>query len=92
MKLTSSIAVATSSLAIVSLASTPVHARGCYPSLAATIIVNVLRGGGTEKQAWQAAYEEGNFNGTESCYLQIKGVIAKYAQSCEQCREMALRQ
>lgn len=72
-------AVAYSSLAIISLASTPAHAGGCYPSLAGSIIMNVVRGGGTEKQAWQAAYEEGSFNGTQNCYLQIKGYIAKYS-------------
>lgn len=78
MKLTASIAVAASSFAIVSLVGAPAQARGCYPSLAAQIVINVLRGGGTEKQAWQAAYEEGSFNGTESCYLQVRGYIAKY--------------
>jgi len=78
VRLTASLAITASILAIESLASVPAYARGCYPALAAENIQNVLRGGGTEKQAWQAAYEEGNFNGTESCYLQIKGYMAKY--------------
>jgi hypothetical protein len=55
----------------------PVLAGGCYPSLAATVVRQVLDGGGTSEQAIQAAYADGSYDGSETCLLRIKGVLKR---------------
>ena len=53
-------------------------AAGCYPSLAYNVMKNVLDGGGTWQQAWEASAQERYHDGSELCTLQIKGKWKQY--------------
>lgn len=59
------------------LSAEPAFARGCYPNSAAAAVRQVLDGGGTAEQALRAAYEDGTYDGSETCLLRIKGVLKR---------------
>lgn len=61
----------------VMLAVQPALALGCRPYTAAIVVRQVLDGGGTDEQALQAAYADGDYDGTETCLLRIKGVLKR---------------
>ena len=48
-------------------------AGGCYPNASAQVIESVLQGGGTLNQGAQAAAHESYYNGSDLCWLQIRG-------------------
>ncbi len=64
MKLFSSIAAA-AVIGTSFIAASPVKAGGCYPPIAAQIIDQVIKGGGSPKQAMDAAVSDGNINNQE---------------------------
>jgi len=53
----------------------PAQASGCYPSLAANVVANSIRGGLTPTQAFQEARASGSFNGTNGCAAQVIGYM-----------------
>ena len=52
---------------------------GCHPSLAAGVIVPILRVSGNLKLATQAARDEGYLDVTEACTYRTISYIKKYA-------------
>ena len=75
MKLFSVIA-ATAVIGASFIAANPARANtGCYPSLAATVMKQVIRGGGSFELAAQAAAEEGYAIATKTCWYRIKSQL-----------------
>lgn len=61
--------------AVVAMANgLPAQAGGCYPSLAASVIADSIRGGLTPSQAVQQAANEGNLN-SEACLARTIGYM-----------------
>ena len=53
---------------------------GCYPSLAVSLMKEVLMGGGTAAEAYAAAYDEGYFDRSKVCVYRITGVARERLQ------------
>ena len=62
------------------MAASPAKAAGCYPSLAAKIIDEVMQGGGSAKEAIDAAVSEGFIN-SQGCVTRIRGYMRNYSSS-----------
>ena len=61
---------------------TPAQAiGGCYAVSAADTFETVLQGGGTLQQGARAAQQAGWYNGTDLCWLQVKGKVNQYRSS-----------
>ena len=60
-------------------AANPAKAAGCYPSLAAGVMVPIIRETGNVPLAAQAAREEGYLDVTESCTYRVISYIKRYA-------------
>jgi hypothetical protein len=60
------------------MAASPAKAAGCYPSLAAKIIDEVMQGGGSAKDAIDAAVSEGNIN-SQGCVTRVRGYMRNYS-------------
>ena len=57
--------------------SNPTNAAGCYPPLAAKIIDQMVKGGGSPQMAYQSAVDDGNIN-SQGCLLRVKGYMRNY--------------
>tara|TARA_E500000178_G_scaffold186094_1_gene184316 strand:+ start:395 stop:625 length:231 start_codon:yes stop_codon:yes gene_type:complete len=57
------------------IAANPAKAGGCYPALASTIIEQVINGGGSAQQGWEAARQEGNWDGSEVCTYRVRSYL-----------------
>ena len=56
----------------------PAEASSCNPTIAADIIGNIMRGGGSRQLALQAAASEGYYDGTDYCFYGIRGYMRKW--------------
>ena len=78
MKLFNSFAATAVLLSTTFLVANPAKAQGCYPSLAASIMVPIIRETGNISMATQAAREEGYLAVTESCTYRTLSYIKRY--------------
>ena len=74
MKLFNSIAAAAVIGASFIMAN-PVQAGSCYPASASMTIKQVVNGGGSWDLAWQAARQEGQWDGSEVCTYRVKSYL-----------------
>ncbi len=79
MKIFSSIAAA-AVIGTSFIAASPVKAGGCYPPTAAKIIDQVIKGGGSPKEAMDAAVSDGNIN-NQVCVIRVKGYMRNHPLS-----------
>ena len=75
MKLFNSFTAAAVLLSTTFLVAIPAKAEGCYPALASMIIEQVINGGGSAQQGWEAARQEGNWDGNEVCTYRVRSYL-----------------
>ena len=59
------------------ITANPSQAAGCYPSIAARIIDQVIKGGGSPQMAIQSAVDNGDIN-NQGCTIRVRGHMRNY--------------
>ena len=55
------------------ITANPAQARGCYVSMATMDMDSLIAGGASLKQAYQYAVSNGNLDGSDMCWIKLKG-------------------
>ena len=58
-----------------SMIASPANAGGCYPYLASITVKQVVNGGGSAQQGWEAARQEGDWDGSEVCTYRVRSFL-----------------
>ena len=77
MKLFNAIAAA-SVIGASSITIAPAEAAGCYAALATKEMETLVAGGATLKQAWNYALKNGHIDGSDICWIKIKGYVLQH--------------
>ena len=75
MKLFTAIASAAAVVGASFLVPNPAKAAGCYVSMAAMDMDNIVAGGGTLNQAYNYALKKGSLDGSDMCWIELKGFV-----------------
>ena len=77
MKLFTAIATA-AVIGASSITTAPAEAAGCYASTATAEMETLIAGGATLKQAWNYSLKNGQVDGSDICWIKIKGYVRQY--------------